>query len=599
MTSFGKYQGLECIGEGGFGRVFRGYDPVLKRNIAIKTCTLRDPTMRERFAREAEIAANLRHPNIVTVYDFGEQEGEPYIVQEYLEGEDLDDRIKRDGEIPLPTVVGWLRQIADGLLYAHGRGVVHRDVKPGNLRLLPDGQIRIMDFGIAKLLQSERQLTQSGTSLGTVGYLAPEQLRGSDIDHRVDIFSFGVVAYELVARQRPFDGDSVTEIMYRIAHEDPAPLRELAPGCAPRLAAMIDRCLKKMPDERYASLHPVIEELDALAREVGGAAQTPAASAAPSTVLSPAPGVPAQPPAPPKRRLSPSTWGFITAAVAVGVLGILNLFRTLHSTTPDRPAVQAPVEAAAAPAADSVKPDPTTQGPDSSTERMDSAVNVATRDTSSPKPADTASPTTAREPNASEPTTVTKAKPRPTLPGGPPPPPRRAVPPPLGARRVPDGSPAATPVSPTRVVLLVRSELRLAAQAAEDALAEELGKAGYEVVDPASSAGPFDEAGLAGGQANEVARIGLANGAASVLLVDASADARPFSESMFTGSAAVRVRVYPTASGRLETSKRFEVGTAQVPGELAPTESAAASAAVRTASYGAARFLVGVLQGLR
>src|ERR1041385_5169326 len=175
MTTFGKYQVLESIGEGGFGRVFRGYDPVLKRKVAIKTCSLHEATMRERFAREAEIAANLRHPNIVTVYDFGEQDGEPYIVQEYLDGEDLDRKLKRDEPIGVRTAVGWLRQIGEGLQFAHARGVVHRDVKPGNLRVLPDGQIRIMDFGIAKLLQSERQLTQSGCSLGTVGYLAPEQ----------------------------------------------------------------------------------------------------------------------------------------------------------------------------------------------------------------------------------------------------------------------------------------------------------------------------------------------------------------------------------------------------------------------------------------
>src|SRR4029078_4593253 len=129
MTSFGKYQVLESIGEGGFGRVFRGYDAVLKRHRAIKTCSLNEATMRERFAREAEIAANLRHPNIVTVYDFGEQDGEPYIVQEYLDGEDIDRKSKRDAAIGVATAVDWLRQIADGLLFAHGRGVVHRDVK--------------------------------------------------------------------------------------------------------------------------------------------------------------------------------------------------------------------------------------------------------------------------------------------------------------------------------------------------------------------------------------------------------------------------------------------------------------------------------------
>src|SRR5262245_16382202 len=132
--------------------------------------------MLERFSREAEIAASLRHPNIVTVYDFGEANGEPYLVQEYLEGEDLDRKLKRGDALDLAQLVEWLREVADGLLYAHARGVVHRDVKPANVRILPDGSVRIMDLGIAKLLQSDRQLTQTGFSIGTIGYLAPEQL---------------------------------------------------------------------------------------------------------------------------------------------------------------------------------------------------------------------------------------------------------------------------------------------------------------------------------------------------------------------------------------------------------------------------------------
>jgi len=563
MTTFGKYQVLESIGEGGFGRVFRGYDPVLKRNVAIKTCSLHEATMRERFAREAEIAANLRHPNIVTVYDFGEQDGEPYIVQEYLDGEDLDRKIKRDDAIGVATAVDWLRQIADGLLFAHGRGVVHRDVKPGNLRVLPDGQIRIMDFGIAKLLQSERQLTQSGCSLGTVGYLAPEQLRGGDIDHRADIFSFGVVAYELVARHRPFDGDSVTEIMFRIAHEDPPPLRELAPGCSPRLVALIERCLRKAPDDRFASLQPVIDELDAVTRELG-AAESSGSVASASTVLQSTPAVAPKQPEQPKRRLSPSTWGFIAAALFVAVLGVINLARPGQSTTRDAPALPAPVDAGSATALDSGRSD-TTPG------SVEPAKEAAAID-SSPLP-DRSMPAD---------TSVAAAVAAPAKD-----PPRRRV------------SPAPPPVSPTRVVLLVRSELPIAAEVAEAALTEELRRAGYEVVDGASATGSAEGAGLAGGTANAIARIGQANGAGTVLLIDASADARPFTEQMFTGSAAVNVRVYPTSTGKLDTSKRFEIGASGSPGEVGPTESAAVSGAVKAASYGAARFLVARLEELR
>jgi serine/threonine protein kinase len=565
MTSFGKYQVLECIGEGGFGRVFRGYDPVLKRNVAIKTCSLHEATMRERFAREAEIAANLRHPNIVTVYDFGEQEGEPYIVQEYLDGEDLDRKIKREDALGAATVIGWLRQIADGLLFAHGRGVVHRDVKPGNLRVLPDGQIRIMDFGIAKLLQSERQLTQSGCSLGTVGYLAPEQLRGGDIDHRVDIFSFGVVAYELVARERPFDGDSVTEVMFRIAHEDPPPLRELAPSCSPRLVALIERCLQKAPENRFASFQPVIDELNMVAREVGTATPDASIASASTVVQAPVAAIPSRA-EPRKRRLSPSTWGFIAAAFFVAVLGVINLFRTGNSATRDA-MLPPPVDAAKAMPVDSGRsatlPEP-----------LDTTREAAAVD-SSPLP------------HRSEAIDTKVAATRKDLPTP------KELPP------TPKASAAPPKVSPTRVVLLVRSDLRIAAEVTEAALTEELRRAGYEVVDGSSAVGPVEDPGLASGTANAIARIGQANEAGTVLLIDASADARPFTDAMFTGSAGVSVRVYPTSTGKLDTSKRFEIGTSQIPGEVGPTESAAVSAAVRAASYSAARFLLTRLEELR
>ena len=566
MTSFGKYQVLESIGEGGFGRVFRGYDAVLKRNVAIKTCSLHEATMRERFAREAEIAANLRHPNIVTVYDFGEQDGEPYIVQEYLDGEDLDRKIKREEALGAATVVGWLRQIADGLLFAHGRGVVHRDVKPGNLRVLPDGQIRIMDFGIAKLLQSERQLTQSGCSLGTVGYLAPEQLRGGDIDHRVDIFSFGVVAYELVARQRPFDGDSVTEVMFRIAHKDPPPLRELAPSCSPRLVALIERCLQKAPENRFASFQPVIDELGMLTRELGAAAPDASIANASTVVQAPVAAIPSRA-EPRKRRLSPSTWGFIAAAFFVAVLGVINLFRTGHSTTRDAAVLPPPVDAAKAMPVDSGR----------------SGTLAEPLDTTREAAAVDSSPIPHRSEAIDTKVTAT----------------RKDLPTPKELPPTPKGSAAPAEVSPTRVVLLVRSELRIAAEVSDAALTEELRKAGYEVVDGSSATGPIEEPGPGSGTENAIARIGQANGAGTVLLVDASADARQLTDAMFTGSAAVSVRVYPTSTGKLDTSKRFEIGTSQVPGEVGFTESAAVSAAVKTASYGAARFLLARLEELR
>jgi serine/threonine-protein kinase len=260
-ASFGKYQVVDLIGEGGFGRVFKGLDPDLKRPVAIKTCSLTEPEMRERFFREAEIAARLHHPNITTVYDFGREEGEPYLVQEYLTGEDLDDIIRERRGLPLPTKIQILLQVGEGLGYAHSQGVIHRDVKPANIRILNDGQVRIMDFGIARLVEETQRFTQVGMTIGTAGYLSPEQLQGLDVDQRSDIFSFGVLAYELLLSRPPFEGESISALFYSIAHEEPAPVQEVWAECPPALAACISRCLEKNRDVRYPSFGDVTADL--------------------------------------------------------------------------------------------------------------------------------------------------------------------------------------------------------------------------------------------------------------------------------------------------------------------------------------------------
>lgn len=260
-THFGKYEVVDLIGRGGFGQVFKGLDPDLKRPVAIKTCSLEQEGMRERFFKEAEIAARLQHPNITTVYDFGKVDGEPYMVQEYLPGEDLDQMIKRRDPITLGDKLRILLQVADGLRYAHSRGVVHRDVKPANIRVLGDGQVRIMDFGIAKLMEETQRLTQTGMTIGTAGFLSPEQLLGLDIDGRSDIFSFGVLAYELVTYVTPFKADSISALFYAIAYVDPLPVGEVWAECPPALAACLARCLEKDRDTRYQDFSEVMEEL--------------------------------------------------------------------------------------------------------------------------------------------------------------------------------------------------------------------------------------------------------------------------------------------------------------------------------------------------
>ncbi len=265
MQTLDKYQVLEKIGVGGFGVVYKAYDPFIKRAVAIKTCTAEDTETRERFMREAEIAGNLHHRNIVTVYDFGFQDGVPYLVQEYLSGEDLDRKIKRREFLNLPEKLLYLVQIVRGLQYAHSRGVVHRDIKPANIRILEDDTAKIMDFGIAKLAQHEQALTQAGITLGTAAYLAPEQIRGGAFDARTDLFSFGILAFELFALERPFQGAEISAVFYKILNEPAPALRSKAPDCPEELERIVQRCLEKEPAKRYPGCSELLADIEALA----------------------------------------------------------------------------------------------------------------------------------------------------------------------------------------------------------------------------------------------------------------------------------------------------------------------------------------------
>ena len=213
-----KYEVLEKIAEGGFGIVYKARDPFIKRLVAIKTCSVADEEMARRFFREAEIAGRFDHPNVTIVHDFGVEDQTAYLVQEYLSGEDLLQKIRRRDPLPLRQKVDYLLQVANGLAYAHSQQVIHRDIKPANLRVLETGQVKILDFGIAKLATATTQLTQKGMAVGTLGYLSPEQLRDQELDTRTDIFSFGVVAYELLTYARPFQGKQLSALMDEILH---------------------------------------------------------------------------------------------------------------------------------------------------------------------------------------------------------------------------------------------------------------------------------------------------------------------------------------------------------------------------------------------
>ncbi|MCP3959579.1 MAG: protein kinase [bacterium] len=268
FQKIGKYEVTAKLGQGSFGVVYQGRDAYLKRDVAIKVCSVEDIGLRKRFLREAEIAGKLVHKNIVTVYEFGFEGEIPFLVQELLSGEDLSRMVKRRAEAAVADKLDILLQVAGGLGYAHTEGVIHRDIKPANIRVLGDGAIKIMDFGIAKLASAETQLTQKGVTMGSASYLPPEQIRGSDVDHRADIFSFGVLAHELLTFERPFRGNTLSALVYQILYKVPPPMTSVWDECPEALSDLVGRCLEKKPDRRFGSFSELIPRLTEIRNEV-------------------------------------------------------------------------------------------------------------------------------------------------------------------------------------------------------------------------------------------------------------------------------------------------------------------------------------------
>ncbi len=258
----GKYAITGRIGRGGMGMVYRGYDEVLEREVAVKTLTLEgslDDESRRRFAIEAKAAARLQHPNIITVYELGEDRGLPFIAMELLPGTDLEALMRSGEPLMLQEKLDLVIQVCRGLAYAHDHKVVHRDIKPSNVRVLEDGTVKIMDFGIAKL--GGPGVTKIGMMVGTVHYMSPEQIRGETLDGRSDLFSVGVILYELLAGRRPFAGEGVTEVLYKIVHDEP-PALELPEGAgAAGLPEALRRTLAKDRERRPATAAVLADEL--------------------------------------------------------------------------------------------------------------------------------------------------------------------------------------------------------------------------------------------------------------------------------------------------------------------------------------------------
>src|SRR2546421_5654781 len=262
----GRYELEELVGTGGMSSVFRAQDTLLERKVALKILHEQytsDEDYVERFRREARAVAGLSHPNIVTVIDRGEQDGRQFIVFEYVDGESLKQLVDRTGPLPVAAAVELALQVARALAFAHQQGLVHRDVKPQNVLLNDDGRAKVTDFGIARSLDVQQGMTQSGTVMGTSDYIAPEQARGERVDEQTDVYSLGVVLYELLTGEVPFPGDNFVAVAMRHINEPPPSVRVRRPDVPARLDAAIQRAMAKESTDRFASMGEFATELEA------------------------------------------------------------------------------------------------------------------------------------------------------------------------------------------------------------------------------------------------------------------------------------------------------------------------------------------------
>jgi len=250
--TIGGYRLLERIGSGGFAAVYKAVDPESGRLVAIKVCAV-GREGHARFFREAKLAGGLRHPHIAAVFESGMHGDTPFMVQELLSGRDLSAMILERQPYELEEKRRILVAIAEGLDYAHRKGVIHRDVNPSNVRILEDGGVKIMDFGIAKTVDSKTGMTRVGATVGTAAYMSPEQLSGAEIGPHTDVFLLGTLAYELLGFQPAFRHSSLYRLMELILHEEPHPLIDIAPSVPDRLAAVVAKAMRKAPEERFAS----------------------------------------------------------------------------------------------------------------------------------------------------------------------------------------------------------------------------------------------------------------------------------------------------------------------------------------------------------
>jgi eukaryotic-like serine/threonine-protein kinase len=314
-----RYELEELVGAGGMSSVFRAHDRLLDRKVALKVLHRQysdDEEYVERFRREARAVAALSHPNIVTVIDRGDHEGRQFIVFEYVEGDNLKRVIERRGPAPVASALELAMQIARGLSFAHQQGLVHRDVKPQNVLLNGDGRAKVTDFGIARSLDVQHGMTQTGTVLGTSDYIAPEQAQGQRVDEHTDVYSLGVVLYELLTTEVPFPGENFVAVAMRHINEPPPPVRDKRPDVSPRLDAAVQKAMAKLPEDRFATMADFCHELEACLEELEGA----------GTQVAPALA------APKRHRRHMSPWPIVFALVVLAAAGAIAAYFVLHDS---------------------------------------------------------------------------------------------------------------------------------------------------------------------------------------------------------------------------------------------------------------------------
>ena len=279
---YGRYRIVKELGKGTMGVVYQAHDPQIDREVALKILRP-DRVVSEafvsRFVKEARAIGRLSHPHIVTIYDVGEDHGTIYIAMEFLKGQSFD-RVIRSGRLSVQQSVDIARQVAEALDYAHRKGIVHRDIKPPNIILSEDNQVKLTDFGIARIEDaSAGQQTQAGEILGTPVYMSPEQVLGKTVDGRSDLFSLGVILYEMIAARRPFNGNNIAAIFHSITHESPEPPATTDPFITKELSQLIMKSLAKAPEDRFQSGHEMGQALAALQAQESSALQTSTSSA--------------------------------------------------------------------------------------------------------------------------------------------------------------------------------------------------------------------------------------------------------------------------------------------------------------------------------